>query len=474
VSKIHHSVLWIPTFYHDHLTAFIDKKHFKGTKEIDTTKDINLQNVEISDGMGNHFCYLDLTLKEAKNKKYPDIRDIWIGVRVLRRSGKQQSKKFSYGAAKNNTKTQYKRTLTLKCKDVSRNGLIQYAYEIPEDFDPKKHTHPLINSDMCITHAVYHAIKEFFHEHKFHNSPKDSIINPYHHENKTLLSSNDNPALLHYLLHFEAIFLNAAKDIDKSVNKVMEYRQSPEGELMAYALNELKDLLEKCNKILGFGVYYWSLCASKYNNSFKKECLSKKTGKPEKDQETQDDEKKQEKEYYQCAINVENTLNYVRVIEEQYRDFYYTVTAALNQYNQEQIFDSQDKFSNIQKKMDRSIVAIQDIQLEAVDLQTQMGSSIGEVKQILSLGNKTSKRSFWTGVISLVITALSLGYAIYTKISSNNIPPERVLNLQTIPDSLYTRIDSFIRVNKQMFIDPTNHFEQETKQSPKITNCKIK
>lgn len=463
MSKTHYTVLWIPTLFHNHLTSFIEKKHSKGQEpyeeDVDTTKDIHLNNVEISDDMGNHFCYLDLTLEEAKDKTYPAKRNIWIGVRVPKRNTELQDRKFSYG--RKDTKNKYKRTLILECIQASRNGLVQYSYEIPDDFDPPKQTHPLINSNKCITHAVYHAIKEFFHEHKFHNSPKDSITNPYHSIEETILKSNDNPALLHYLEHFETTILNSIKDVNRSVKQIIKYRQAPEGDMIAYALDESKNLLEKCNKILGFGVYYQTLCVSRYNNSFKKECLLDNTKNTQENQEAQ---KKREKEYYQCAINVENALNYVRVIEEQYRDFCYSVTTALSQYNQEQIISAQNDFSTIQNKMDESIVAIQDIQDEAVRQQARVEESIEKLNVIFIGSERMSKvRNRWN--VFFAITSISLGFislllAICLSPTKSNIEDfkNNIIKIQN------QKIDSIVNNQNRTILDSMKLLLHEVKK----------
>lgn len=408
--------MWIPTLFHKHLTSFIENNILCDDPE----DDINQDNAEISDGKGKSFCYLDLTLKRAVDETKPEIRDIWIYVRGVERKWEDelpQERTFWSGNRETDNPDyceNVKRSLKLECLDVSRNGLIQYRYELPEGFTPENQTHPLIDKEEKITHAVYHAIKEFFHEHKFHKTSKDSIINPYANGDEINIKSTDNPALLHYLKQFEDRLFIAIEEIDVRAHRITSLRSIEEGEGLEEALIETQSLLDECTKALGFGVYYKSLYSSKYNLSFKKRCKSnttKDTLKEEKEQETTCDtenvnpveneectceqknpECKKDREYYQCAINIETSLNYIKVIRNQHRDFFNTVSTFINIANQDKIVQSQDEFSELQQKMSDSVSEIEGIQNEASAQLKSLETAMGRAENILVESKETSKK----------------------------------------------------------------------------------
>lgn len=343
MSEIRYTVLWIPTIFHDHITSLIEKRNH--LKEIGD--DLNLDNVEISDGVGRNFCYLDLTLKKAKDDKYPTKRDIWIHVRNVERISQHNEPTGQIlwvgnrEAGNPGYKKEVDRSLKLTCVGASRNGLVQFSYKIPDNFNPRKYTHPLIDKNKKITHAVYHAIKDIFHEHIFHKTEKDSIIDPYASGKKINIKSDDNPALLYYLGQFETILADSIDQMHTTVNEIAQWRSIDNGEGLPQALILSRDLLERCVKALGFGVYYQALCYSKYNLSFKKESFPGKA-KPDI---------AKEKEYYQCAINIENSLNYIRVIEAQYRNFFKVASTFTYLDNQSRMMEAQGNFLKIQQEM---------------------------------------------------------------------------------------------------------------------------
>lgn len=445
MSEIHYTVLWIPTIFHGHITSLIEKRN--NLKEIGD--DLNLDNVEISDGVGRNFCYLDLTLKKAKDDTYPTKRDIWIHVRNVERISQhnEPADQILWIGNRETRNPDYinnvDRLLKLECASVSRNGLVQFCYEIPDDFNPAKQTHPLIDKNKKITHAVYHAIKDIFHEHIFHKTEKDSIINPYTNEKEIDIKSDDNPALLYYLGQFETILADSIDQINSIANRITEFRSVDKGEGLHQALILSQDLLERCVKALGFGVYYQALCYSKYNLSFKKESFPGKA-KPDISKE---------KEYYQCAINIENSLNYIRVIEAQYRNFFKVVSTFTYLDNQSRMMEAQGNFSLIQHEMKDSVSKLDDflVRSEKISTTRNIWNTIFAVLSVL------------LGIIGMIGVVISL-YAPNKDDMDDMI--KKQMNMQ------YEKIDSLM--DTKIILNPdslkTIPFYQEDSITPKDQN----
>ena len=102
--------------------------------------------------------YLDLTLKA--NSKNECMRDIEVICK------KKENGKFIKIW-----------NIDLKCEEVSRNGLVKYIYDVNSDAGK------LLDKDENLIHALYHAIKGFYHIHEFQDEGKDSILKPYSTEN---------------------------------------------------------------------------------------------------------------------------------------------------------------------------------------------------------------------------------------------------------------------------------------------------
>lgn len=492
MSQPRYTVLWIPTLFHKHLTPFIEKKSpfdadmpFEIDAPFKIDEDINQDNVEISDGVDD-FCYLDLTLKKPTDEKKPTKRDIWINVRIVKRKSEDepaQERRFWVGDRKTEA------ILKLECTEASRNGLIEYSYQIPENFDPETQTHPLIDKQEGITHAVYHAIKDFFHEHKFHEDSKDSIVDPYPSEVKVDIKSENNLALYHYLEQFEDRLLIAIEGISARANIITELRNLSNGDGLNEALEETQKLLEECNKALGFGVYYRSLYSSKYNLSFKKRCKSKDTEKDKKEEkvvcelendnpveneectcESKNPDCKRSREYYQCAINIETSLNYIKVIRNQHRDFFSTASSLTHLDNQKKLARSQKQFLILQREMGSSIAKIKGIQSEASSQLGRVETAIGDLDDILAVSEDVSKtRNRWNVFFAL----LSIGLGVIGAISLFISPSQKDID-KIVKENIIKQTDSIIDARNENLLKSIKDLQSqpETETEPETENQK--
>ncbi|PXV62363.1 hypothetical protein CLV62_12051 [Dysgonomonas alginatilytica] len=423
----------MPTFIHDHLTYCVEKPDLL---KLSADQTINLDNVEISDGEGNNYSYIDLSLKKAKEEGEPAKRDIWVGIRGENRNNRLKKRKFWEGERKPD-KVKYLYSLELECVDVSRNGLIQYKYKIPEKFDFVNKKHPFISStDLSLTHALYHAIKEFFHEHKFHKDHKDSLINPCPSSTKPhSIKAPDNPALLHYLAEFETILLESIHDINRASNRITRLRKVKDGQGFKKAIDVSNTLLEQCVKMLGFGVYYTSLCSSRYNCAFKKEYAGNV-------RHISPVNTIKKKEYYQCAINIENALNYIKVVETQYRDFINIGNAYLLRLND-------DYMSHIQEQ------------------------TLKNISDISVLQQKSENSSKQTNLNSIVIALISIAITLYGVL----LAPDKK-DIERIFHGHFQKSDSVtnMKINNEntILLDSIRHLFPKEETSKGISGTKEK
>lgn len=154
--KTCYAVLWIPTFTHK---PFVEHP-------IQETIRRNISDLVSEE--------LDIIATIRKDKS--------IGISALGQNG---VKKFF---------------LRLDYVDSSRNGLIEYSYK--ETYCELKSVGFQFTSEV-FPEAIYHIIKEFFHEHEFHEKDADTSLPPYTSDKKINLQQNDNPALQHYLERYE-------------------------------------------------------------------------------------------------------------------------------------------------------------------------------------------------------------------------------------------------------------------------------
>ena len=172
MDKTCYAVLWIPTFTHK---SFIEHP----IKETIRRNISDLVNEELE---------IIATLRKDKS----------IGISALGEKGKKKG------------------FLRLEYSDCSRNGLIEYSYKETHFSDMKSDGFQFTSE--IFPEAIYHIIKEFYHEHEYHDHEADTSLPPYTSNERVDLQQNDNPALQHYLERYETalndlvIFARRAKE----------------------------------------------------------------------------------------------------------------------------------------------------------------------------------------------------------------------------------------------------------------------
>ena len=212
--------------------------------------DMVITNFNISD---KSVCplFLDITLKKPQDESKPLNRSIEVKGKLT-------------------VKSDPKWTLLLNCDDTDPNGLIKYSYHKDSDIDS---LNALLNNKGNIIHAVYHAIKFFYHVHEFHDEHDDSILEAYYCNNKENeeididIHAKDNKAITFYLSSFEKMFDDFKDVFIHTNNKIKGFYSIPESNNRAFDAAE--SLFKECSNAIGIYEYVKLLQLCSDNQSYK-------------------------------------------------------------------------------------------------------------------------------------------------------------------------------------------------------------
>lgn len=190
--------------------------------------------------------------------------------------------------------------VTLVYKDESRNGMVYYSYEDAV----------LKNSDFKFTgttfpEVIYHLIKEFYHEHDFHENESDSSLRPYiqpFSEDFDFKAPN-NRALAHYLKCYEKVLQSMVAQSKLWMN-ILRNKNLENNTKVFVAIPKL------CIMARGYETYLGTLYNSRYNTW----CHLNHT----LEHEDGSDECNRKKEMRQLAFNIENAIKYFRALEYEF------------------------------------------------------------------------------------------------------------------------------------------------------------
>ena len=272
-------VFWHPTIFHHQLAPIENFASFlfKAPEEKRTeTKTSYIIEDEISDNIGQKHN-IKITLYKT-NK----------GLTIESRIGEERN------------------TLDLKFVDLRRNGLALYEYKADEKSK---------SIERVLSHGIYHITKSFYHSHEL-RSGSDAALYAYtidaDPKKKFSLEEDDNPALVHFLALYEQKFKHYAKSIsddfaylEKCMNEKAEKKRT---------IDRSRILNSFCENALIEYVYCKTLFESKYNK------LIKIGANDIKDPELYVDclgEGIQRKDLYKIALNIENSIRYIRYIQQK-------------------------------------------------------------------------------------------------------------------------------------------------------------
>jgi len=265
--------MWIPVEYKKSIRPLNYIKNPNDDtfiKEYGGSREYSRNNKGIFNINENIYLKDILISDEAKQKVYLYI--------TLLKSEEKQAKKLSVPtrsieieAISYNNKKEiiFKENIYLKCIETNSNGIFQYEYEyMGKSF--------LLNTSFNIINAVYHCIKSFYHDHKYHDIRADAILSPFCSSKQISFNS----ALFHYMESYKEMFeldfalLKEYKDsLDaKSLklneeSKLLNISRDKQKEIKSKRIKYLKNyhvLYEEHNKVLKKRFYYKALISSKF------------------------------------------------------------------------------------------------------------------------------------------------------------------------------------------------------------------
>lgn len=287
--SLNYCVFWIPTIYHTDVTILNPDPQ---TKDI-SDKMGKQHNVTVSLNQQNH----NLTIKSVPAEGEEAV-------------------------------------INLKCEDHCRNGLFSYSYEYDDNIKEQ------IFLQGNIPNAIYHMVKGFYHQHKYHKSTNDSVLDAFVYPEKINIKDDDNKALIFYLEQYESKFQTSIWDIEDKYRFLEEEDKTDENRLIN--LQKRLELDEFICNILGEAIYYRTLLESKYNKSFRYTPPQAIEG-----------EKNPNHDLYKKALNVRNSLSHITLMQKKnfanYQRDVFKINVISHEKSQNIITKSQDILTNSQE-----------------------------------------------------------------------------------------------------------------------------
>lgn len=189
-------------------------------------------------------------------------------------------------------------SVTLIQEEPSHNGMVPYI------IDAARADNPFFvdkNGDLKFPCAIYHRIKEFYHNHNFHKSDDgDSMIPPFVSREKVDIKAPDNAALLHYLEEYEKKFINGFSYLEHYFNKLCNsgFMSKP---LFFIGWDDHTSFYMLAMRLKGDKAYFNTLCSSCYNSCFK----------------MRDSLEDDAKEYRRKYFNIHNIIESIDAMEDR-------------------------------------------------------------------------------------------------------------------------------------------------------------
>ena len=285
-------VFWLPTIFHKKLEA-------KKNKVVDSEND---GFFDVSDDS----CYPYFVKFELVQEK-----DDKINIIISSKVTVAEKEVVSFDI-----------TLTSEYYQKRKNGFIQFSFE--EDEIPIKCKKSFEEN---LTSAIYHKIKEFYHEHEC-DTGKDSDLRPEITDEPIPLESDNNSAIVKFLMDFSKLFCKNAESVswlNKMANEhLRHYRRIRQNISKLSEVNDITEFYQLHNEIIGHinvlnsllenslieYTYCKTLLSSIYNKSFKHDVLLDKENAKE-DAATFDLKNSCRRE----ALNIRNSIRYIENIK---------------------------------------------------------------------------------------------------------------------------------------------------------------
>jgi len=242
---------------------------------------------------------------------------------------------------------------TLSEHGQRRNGFVQFKFD--EDTVPENCRESF---KLNLTNAIYHKIKEFWHEHECHTG-KDSDLHPEISDEPFNLELGDNPVLLELLEDFSKLFCKNAENVsglNKRTDELVEmydYIRKKADELSIENRQKLDKLHEDvfnwtrkteevCENSSIEYTYCKTLLSSIYNKSFKYDITLDALN-------TNTKEFEEKNAYRRQALNIRNAVRYIENIKYKNQNRQY----KLLRISGEEIIDITTKVDHALKNSDK-------------------------------------------------------------------------------------------------------------------------
>ena len=268
----------------------------------------------------------------------------------------------------------YKHYITLNFIKPSYNGLRLYSYEYNANpqFDAGFRF-----TDETFPEAIYHIIKEFYHEHDFHEPANDASLIAYTSGCAVDIQDDDNPALAHYLQRYEFVLQSMVENIHLWLESIREKEDIEDKIFTSFP--------KICLKARGYEVYMDALYRSRYNKKCRVDCYA-------------------DRELRQRAFNIENAQKYIKAAEYEYSVKY--------KHNSTRV---------LQAIAEKNMLLVQENAQRNIDIiRETAGDNLKEVR-------KTANSSTCLAIISILLGIVSVVYSVYTSYLSSN----ELVKLQT-------------------------------------------
>lgn len=351
-----------------------------------------------------------------------------------------------------NTDTSETASLMLKYEDCSRNGLLVYSYDALN----KNASAELKFIGNNLNFGIYHQIKEFFHEHLYHER-EVSIFEAYPSHHRPNIRKNDNLVLKHY---FEA-YRSRFKGFSSKLNDFAKQIEDTKSDHIRWG--RYQRFNEDCQQIFGEEIFYRTLLSSRYNIS----CRTILPNIPGY---------KFDYDLHRLALEIENILSEIHLLHLRNHFQTYQEIAEMS-------FTHQKTIQTDISILNTGIQQVEIFQRELIKAQDQVRQSIRDLSIAQVTSDKTSKRSYKVGVLGMGIGIVGIFIAFVPSLFPSRLERkvDDLVNLQMKQGQQINRLNSSVYVDRLLQIDSLmkqsneirllllHHFSTPHKPSPKAT-----
>lgn len=286
--------------------------------------------------------------------------------------------------------------------NVSKNGMLHYRYK-------KQHTEEGKLIDLIMDEAIYHLIKEFFHEHEYHDPSHECILKAYVKplDENLDIKKEDNEALIHYLKQFKdrlrSLRRKTRTNLDNIIKEIRETETNKDSEPQYALLRNLRGdharIDKDCANALGESIYYKALLNSWYNRS----CAIRRHNISASET---DDANEYSKELHRYALNINSAIDGICLIQNRNIALFKFQESSFNGQHMKALKDNIEEVHSIGE----TIISLQEKVQESLKHSDKLAEKSVELGKT---GKKLGKWGVILGIISFLLGILSIGLTVW-------------------------------------------------------------